>query len=82
MSRNSQILIWSQTKEINPFVFYCFDNSLGQADVMLRHAKGKIVENRVYALCVAKRAHRYAWHKGEKGDDFPDIRPSECFNRS
>ena len=28
MSPNSQILIWrySQTKEINPFVFYCFDN--------------------------------------------------------
>ncbi len=28
MSRNSQILIWrcSQTKEMNPFVFYCFDN--------------------------------------------------------
>ncbi len=28
-------------------------------------------------VCVAKRARRYAWHKGEKGDDFPDVRPSE-----
>ena len=28
-------------------------------------------------MCVAKRASRYARHKGEKGDDFPDVRPSE-----
>ena len=28
-------------------------------------------------MCVAKRTHRYAWHEGEKRDDFPDVRPSE-----
>ncbi len=41
--------------------------SLGRADVTLR-----------VRMCVAKRASRYARHKGEKGDNFPDVRSSEC----
>ena len=54
-----------------------FAYSLGQAaDVTLRHAKGKIAENRVYT-CALPSAHGYARYEGEKGDDFPDVRPSE-----
>ena len=28
-------------------------------------------------MCIAKRARRYPWHKGEKINDFPDVQPSE-----
>ncbi len=51
--------------------------SLGRADVTLRHAKGKNHQKYSARMCVAKRTRRYARHKGEKEDDFPDVRPSE-----
>ncbi len=50
-------------------------NSLGRADVTLRHAKGKNRRKYSVRMCVAKRTHRYARHEGEKWDDFPDVRP-------
>ena len=61
-----------------PFSYFVLQDSLGRADVTLRHAKGKIAENTVYA-CALPSAHVYARHKGEKGDDFPDVRPSEYY---
>ena len=56
-------------------------HSLGQADVTLRHAKGKNHRKYSVRMCVAKRTHRYARHEGGKRDDFPDVRPSECRER-
>ena len=53
-------------------------HSLGRADVTLRHAKGKNRRKYSVRMCITKRTHRYARHEGEKWDDFPDVRPSEC----
>ena len=51
-------------------------HSLGQADVKLCYAKVKFAENTV-CMCVAKCAHQRAQDKGEKGDNFLVVQPSE-----
>ncbi len=52
------------------------EDSLDWADVKL--SKGENRRKYSVGMCVAKHASRYARHKGEKGDDFPDVQPSEC----
>ncbi len=40
-------------------------------------AKGENRRKYSVRMCVAKRARHYARHKGEKGHNFPDVRPYE-----
>ncbi len=58
-------------------LIWCVWYLLGRTDDKLRHAEGKKRRKYSVRMCVAKRARRYAQHEGEKGDDFPDVRPSE-----
>ncbi len=62
-----------------------FTDLLGQADFKLRHTKsGKITKDTVYinytCTLLSMYAEWYSWHKGGKGDNFLDVRPSELGN--
>ncbi len=43
--------------------------------------KGKNRREYSVRMCFAKRTLRYAWHKGEKGDDFESNQANVTFNQ-